>query len=215
MPRGSTNSCSSKNTHRSLDKVRQQFQEDLGVHLAAEAALAGIVIVGVSVDERQLIEQRCRQRLDQLVILRVTLREGHQQGSAGNLAAFGLLELAFRSASRKRFYKGLGGRGNRICGQAPAIFIGAATAWSSSSLVAFSSNWVQWTAPSSVPRPSLRLHRQQGDALYAEFLASATRVVRNELVGWIVLNLDYLHAGRCDLGAIVVLLSGSANAGGP
>lgn len=65
------------------------------------------------------------------------------------------------------------------------------------------------------PRPSLRLHCQQRDALYAEFLAGATRVVRDELVGRIVLDFDHLHAGRCDLAAIVVLLGGSANAGGP
>src|SRR5690349_19486264 len=67
----------------------------------------------------------------------------------------------------------------------------------------------------STRRLSRRLHRQQRDAFDAEFLAGAARVVRDELVRRIVLDFDHVHACGCDLGAIVVLLGGSANACGP
>src|SRR5207249_3650852 len=49
---------------------------------------------GVLADERQLIEQRCSYSLDEIVILRATLREGDENGGTGNFAAFCLLELA-------------------------------------------------------------------------------------------------------------------------
>ena len=51
---------------------------------------------GVLVDERQLIEQRIRYCLDETVVLRMPLREGHEYGGAGNLAVFQFLELADR-----------------------------------------------------------------------------------------------------------------------
>src|SRR5438874_1049150 len=66
--------------------------------------------------------------------------------------------------------------------------------------------------PCSAP---LRVYSKQRNALHSELLARTARVVGDELIGRIVLNLNDLKARRLDMRAVIVLLRGAANACGP
>lgn len=61
----------------------------------------------------------------------------------------------------------------------------------------------------------LRLHSEQRDALYSEFFARAASVIRNEVVGRIIFNLDDAQSRHLYFRSVIVLLCSTANARGP
>src|SRR6188472_627992 len=76
--------------------------------------------------------------------------------------------------------------------------------------------WSQRTSRKQFTPMFGALHQKHLDSIsYGSGITGATRVVRDELVGRIVLDLYHFQVGSFDLPEIVVLLGGAADAGSP